>query len=78
MKIDIVKPEMEMYSGSIKSATFPGAEGSFGVLKDHAPLISTLQKGEIEVVDENDMEKSFQINGGVVEVLDNKIIVLAE
>ena len=78
MKIDIVKPEMEMYSGTIKSATFPGTEGSFGVLKDHAPLISTLQKGEIEVVDEDDMEKSFQINGGVVEVLDNKIIVLAE
>jgi F-type H+-transporting ATPase subunit epsilon len=78
MKLDIVTPEMEVYSGEVKTAKFPGSEGSFGVMNDHAPLIATLQEGEIEVVEEGDMEKSFQIKGGVVEVLNNKIIVLAE
>ena len=76
--MDIVTPEMEVYSGEVKSAKFPGSEGSFGVLNDHAPLIATLQEGEIEVVEEGNMEKSFQINGGVVEVNSNRIIVLAE
>jgi F-type H+-transporting ATPase subunit epsilon len=78
MKIDIVKPEMEMYSGNITSAKFPGTEGSFGILKNHAPLICTLQQGQIEIVEESGMGKTFDVNGGVVEVLDNKIIVLAE
>ena len=78
MKMDIVTPEMEVYSGEVKSAKFPGSEGSFGVLNDHAPLIATLQEGEIEVVEEGNMEKSFQIKGGVVEVNSNRIIVLAE
>ena len=78
MKLDIVTPEMEVYSGEVKTAKFPGSEGSFGVLNDHAPLIATLQEGEIEVVEEGDMEKSFQIKGGVVEVNNNRIIVLAE
>jgi len=78
MKMDIVTPEMEVYSGEVKSAKFPGSEGSFGVLNNHAPLIATLQQGEIEVVEKGNMEKSFQINGGVVEVNSNRIIVLAE
>jgi F-type H+-transporting ATPase subunit epsilon len=78
MKLDIVTPEMEVYSGEVKTAKFPGSEGSFGVLNGHAPLIATLQEGEIEVVEEGDMEKSFQIKGGVVEVNNNRIIVLAE
>jgi F-type H+-transporting ATPase subunit epsilon len=78
MKLDIVTPEMEVYSGEVKTAKFPGSEGSFGVLNDHAPLIATLQEGEIEVVEEGNMEKSFQIKGGVVEVNNNRIIVLAE
>jgi len=51
---------------------------SFGVLNDHAPLISTLKEGEIKIVEENSDEKVFDIKGGVVEVLNNKIIVLAE
>lgn len=78
MKLDIVTPEMEVYSGEVKTAKFPGSEGSFGVLNDHAPLIATLQEGQIEVVEEGNMEKSFQIKGGVVEVNNNRIIVLAE
>ncbi|HIA37874.1 MAG TPA: ATP synthase F1 subunit epsilon [Flavobacteriales bacterium] len=78
MKIEIVTPEKDLYSGDIESAVFPGMLGSFGVLKNHAPLISTLQEGLIELVESDNKKKSFEIKGGVVEVLNNKIIVLAE
>ena len=61
MKLDIVTPEMEVYSGNVKSAKFPGSEGSFGVLNGHAPLISTLQEGQIVVVEDGNMEKSFKL-----------------
>ena len=78
MKIEIVTPEQDLYSGDIESAVFPGMLGSFGVLENHAPLISTLQEGSIELVERDKKNKSFEIKGGVVEVLNNKIIVLAE
>ena len=78
MKIEIVTPEKDLYSGDIESAIFPGILGSFGVFKNHAPLISTLQEGSIELVESDKNKKSFDIRGGVIEVLNNKIIVLAE
>ena len=77
MDIEIVTPDKEVFSGEIDSAVFPGTSGSFGVLKDHAPMICTLQEGPI-VVQDLKGEKSFDIMGGVVEILNNKIIVLAE
>jgi len=78
MKLEIVTPDSHVFSGEVKSANFPGSEGAFGVLNDHAPLIATLKEGKIKVVDENNKEQAFDIKGGVVEVLKNKIIVLAE
>jgi len=78
MKIEIVTPENDLYSGEIKSVLFPGMLGSFGVLNNHSPLISTLKEGSIELVESDNERKSFDIKGGVVEVLNNKIIVLAE
>ena len=58
MKIEIVTPEKDLYSGEIESAIFPGMLGSFGVLRNHAPLISTLQEGSIELV-ESDKKRSL-------------------
>jgi F-type H+-transporting ATPase subunit epsilon len=78
MLLEIITPDKKIYSGEVKSVKLPGSAGSFGVLKDHAPLISSLKKGNVKVVDEQKQSLSFAINGGVVEVLKNKIIVLAE
>ena len=78
MKLEIVTPDKHIYSGEVISVKFPGSDGSFGVLNDHAPIISSLKEGVIEVVAENNKELSFKIGGGVVEVLKNRIIVLAE
>lgn len=77
MKIEIITPDKKLYEGTIKSAVFPGSEGSFGILDNHAPLIGTLKAGKVELVDENNNKLDFEIKGGVVEVLKNKVIVLA-
>ena len=78
MQLDIVTPDKNVYSGRIKSATFPGADGSFGILEKHAALVAVLKKGDIKVIDASSKELHFEVEGGVVEVKDNKIIVLAE
>lgn len=77
MKIEIITPDKKVYVGEGVSATFPGTQGSFQILNDHAPLVSTLGRGEI-VVDEGGTRRTFTVDGGVVEVLKNKVLVLAE
>ena len=78
MFLEIITPEHKMYEGKIIYAKFPGSDGEFGVLNNHAPIISNLSGGHIEVTDTNNEKKSFKISGGVVEILENKIIVLAD
>jgi len=78
MKIEIITPDKKVYEGDIKSIRVPGKKGSFQVLKDHAPIISTLEDGTVIMVDQDDNEKRYQIDGGVIEVKMNKIILLAE
>jgi len=78
MKIEIITPDKKVYEGDIKSIRVPGKKGSFQVLKDHAPIISTLDNGTVIMVDQDDNEKSYQIDGGVIEVKMNTIILLAE
>lgn len=78
MKIEIITPDKKVYEGEIKSVRVPGRKGSFQVLKDHAPIISTLEKGSVIIVDQANIETVFEIDGGVIEVKTNKIILLAE
>ena len=77
MYLEILTPDQKVYSGEITSVQVPGSAGSFEVLINHAPIISTLDKGEVTVRAGKE-EKVYTIDGGVVEVLNNKIIVLAE
>lgn len=78
MKIEIITPDQKVYEGDIRSVRVPGKKGSFQVLKDHAPIVSTLEKGAVMIVDQAGNETSYEINGGVIEVKANKIILLAE
>lgn len=78
MLLEIITPEDKLFEGEVSYAKFPGTDGEFGVLNNHAPIISTLTKGSIEVIDNNNESKSFEINGGVIEMQNNKIIVLAD
>jgi F-type H+-transporting ATPase subunit epsilon len=78
VKIEIITPDKKIFEGDIKSVRVPGQKGSFQVLKDHAPIISTLDKGQVIIIDEAGIEKRFEIEGGVIEVKTNKIILLAD
>jgi len=78
MKLEIITPDKKVFEGQVKSALFPGSEGSFGVLNNHAPMIATLKNGTIELVEENNTTNSFVVKGGVVEICKNNVIVLAE
>ena len=78
MKLEIITPEKTLYEGEVSLVQLPGISGSFEILKNHAPLISVLQAGRIKIKEENKEEQFFEVNGGVVEVLQNKILVLAK
>jgi F-type H+-transporting ATPase subunit epsilon len=78
MKLEIITPDKKLYDGQVKSAIFPGSEGSFGVLDDHAPFVSTLKAGTIQIVEESSEKKEFVIKGGVAEIKHNTVIVLAD
>ena len=77
MTLEILTPDKKVFEGDVTAVTVPGTLGSFQILKDHAPIISTLEDGLVIIKDSNG-ENTFNIKGGVVEVLDNKVIVLAE
>jgi F-type H+-transporting ATPase subunit epsilon len=78
MLLEIITPDKRIYSGKVKLVRLPGTKGAFEILKNHAPIISSLEKGTIKVIEENGQELLFEVDGGVVENKDNKIIVLAE
>ncbi len=77
MYLEIITPEKNVFKGNVDSATFPGSDGSFQVLNNHAPLISALAKGDLTYTAGTD-ETTIIVEGGVVEVLNNTITVLAE
>jgi F-type H+-transporting ATPase subunit epsilon len=73
MFVEIITPDRKVFSSEASVVTLPGVNGSFQILNDHAALVSTLQKGELTA------DKSvFQIEGGVVEVLNNRVLILVE
>jgi F-type H+-transporting ATPase subunit epsilon len=78
MLLEIITPDKKLFSGEVSLVQLPGANGSFEILKDHAPIISTLAKGKIKITDAEKATQYVEINSGVVEVQKNKIIVLAE
>ena len=77
LKLDIVSPEKQLFSGEVEGATFPGDKGRFTVLYNHAPIISTLEQGTIRWVQQG-QETMLDIKGGFIEVENNKIIVCVE
>ena len=78
MLLEIITPEKKIFQGEVNSVQFPGTNGKFEVLNNHAPIISTLTEGNVRVIDNNNKTELFKINGGVLEMQNNKIIVLAE
>lgn len=93
MKLEIITPEASIFSGEVTSVTLPGLDGMFQVLNNHAPIISSLRAGEVKMevegkldttklnqnvnVDKNNTLR-VTIKGGVAELMNNKLILLAE
>ncbi|MDH5603884.1 MAG: ATP synthase F1 subunit epsilon [Cyclobacteriaceae bacterium] len=77
MFLEIITPEKKVFEGEVNLVTFPGSDGSFQVLNDHAALISSLKEGNVEFRDKK-TEHTVGITGGMVEILNNRVIVLAE
>jgi F-type H+-transporting ATPase subunit epsilon len=78
MLLEIITPDKKVYQGEVKLVKVPGSKGSFEVLKNHAPIISTLDKGKIKIIDIADKTSFINISGGVIEVKKDQIIILAE
>jgi F-type H+-transporting ATPase subunit epsilon len=79
MKLEIITPDAVIYTGeNVQLVQLPGIDGSFEIMNNHAPLISVLKKGDVKVVIKDENPNFFPINGGVIEVLNNKVLVLAE
>lgn len=78
MKLEILTPDKKVFEGEVAAVNLPGTMGGFEVLNQHAPLISTLEDGKLIVRHAPNKEDVYLITGGVVEVLNNKVVVLAE
>ena len=93
MKLEIITPEASIFSGEVTSVTLPGLDGIFQVLNDHAPIISSLKAGEVKMETDGKLDStklnenvnvlngnllSVTIKGGIAELMNNKLILLAE
>ena len=92
MHLEIVSPESTLFSGEVESVIVPGTTGSFQMLNNHAPIVSTLKEGIVTISGKMDLDDSvqnkfkkqdvnttlFQISSGTVEMRNNKLILLAD
>lgn len=90
LKLEIITPEYVLYRGEVDVVTVPGKNGKFQMLKNHAPVVSTLEKGEIIIsasvqadlkhpkVENKGKDLVVKVNGGTIELNDNHLIILAE
>jgi F-type H+-transporting ATPase subunit epsilon len=77
VKLEIITPEKRLFDGLVKLVQVPGAKGSFEILRNHAPIISTLIPGKIKVITETDKQEFYDIVSGIIEVKANFITILA-
>lgn len=90
LKLEIITPEYVLYRGEVDSVTVPGKGGQFQMLNNHAPIVATLEKGEIIIGTSKDAEVKHQkvenkgkdlvikVEGGTIELNNNHLIILAE
>jgi F-type H+-transporting ATPase subunit epsilon len=79
MTLEILTPEKKLFSGEVYGVQMPGITGLFEVLEKHAPLVSALKAGRLKVLRDKQAHTTlYDIQGGFVEVLNNKVTVLVE
>lgn len=92
MNLEIISPEATLFKGDISSIILPGSSGSFQLLNNHAPIVSTLSSGTVKIIGKIKVKKKhsdkfvaessdttlFKIKSGTVEMNDNKVILLSD
>ena len=78
MFVEIVSPSGRIFSGEVTGVRAPGVEGSFEVLRNHAPMIAAISIGSLVITDKSGNPITFATSGGFVEVSNNTVTVLAE
>jgi len=78
MTLEILTPERKLFSGQVYGVLMPGISGMFEVLDKHAPMVSALKQGRVKVLKDKNNSTNYDIHGGFVEVLNNKVTLLAE
>ena len=76
MNLVILSPDKEIYTGAVKSVQVPGSSGKFQLLENHAAIVSSLEKGAVNVVTSGGEKKTWLIEGGFVEMLNNEVSLL--
>jgi F-type H+-transporting ATPase subunit epsilon len=78
MTLEILTPERKIFSGDVYGVQLPGIDGMFEVLEKHAPLVSALKAGKLKILKDETSNTHYTIQGGFVEVLNNRATVLVE
>ena len=76
MNLTILSPEKEIFAGAVKSVKVPGSLGYFQMLEHHAPIVSSLSKGDVTIVKDNGETMTLAVEGGFVEMLNNEVSLL--
>lgn len=78
MELEILTPEHKVFTGEVRGIQLPGVEGSFEVLEHHAPIVAALGKGKMKIIKQKANNETYEIQGGFVETINNRTIVLLE
>lgn len=79
MNVSIISPEEEIYKGSAEMVVVPGEDGDFAAMFEHAPLITYLRPGKLEVIEAEKIEKiSYFVRGGFVKVQENQCLIMVD
>lgn len=76
--LEIISPSKVFMSDEVEQVIFPGTEGDLGILSNHMPIITTLRLGLIYVYKDKKVFKKFLVNGGILEMSNNKCTLLTE
>lgn len=76
MKLDVLTPEKTLFSGEVTAVMVPGINGRFQILENHAPIVSALSAGQVEIKKSDGTPEVFSIDRGFIEVLRNKVSLL--
>ena len=78
MKLEIVSAEKNIYSDDVRGVVAPSIEGEIAILDNHAPLLTSLQPGEVRIIQDGSEDTYLYLSGGFIEVLGNHVTILAD